>query len=83
MSERTSDFTEINLGKWKPAKNHSYEVMQLVSSEIETFPCGFGKNGKRRKLKSKTLLGHINKRSAERKRGPKMAVCITMYNENE
>ena len=65
----------------KTAKQHSYDTMQLLVGDIEVLPRGFGHRGERRRLKRSTLLGRLKKRCNKRGRPPKMAVCITMYNE--
>ena len=67
----------------KIAKNHSYDTMQLLHGDIEVMPCGFGTGGARRRLKKNTLLGKLKERCNQRGRPPKLAVCITMYNEEE
>ena len=46
-------------------------------------PCGFKNDGKNRMIKNTCLLGRMKKLNILRKQNPKLAVCITMYNENE
>ena len=70
---------------WKPAKFISYETMGLTSTELNpvTRPCGFKTNGKNRQIKNTCLLGRMKKLNMMRHQNPKLAVCITMFNENE
>ena len=46
-------------------------------------PCGFKNNGKNRMIKNTCLLGRMKKLNILRKLNPKLAICITMFNENE
>ena len=46
-------------------------------------PCGFRSDGKNRMVKNTCLLARMKKLNMLRKRTPKLAVCITMYNEDE
>jgi hypothetical protein len=48
----------------------------------EIRPCGFRSNGKYRQIKNSCLLSLVKSRCEEKKIKPKMAVCITMYNED-
>ena len=59
--------------------------MALTSTKLNTKvrPCGFKTNGKNRMIKSTCLLARIKKLNMLRNSTPKLAVCITMYNENE
>ena len=70
---------------WKPAKFLSYETMGLTSTKLNPTirPCGFKINGKNRTIKNTCLLGRMKKLNMLRKTNPKLAVCITMYNETE
>ena len=44
---------------------------------------GFRTDGEARHIKSTCLLADIRRRTVQRKRPPALAVCITMYNEDE
>ena len=44
---------------------------------------GFRKNGKPRHIKKTCLLAKIKTRCLLREKNPAMAICITMYNEDE
>lgn len=59
--------------------------MGLTNSELncKIRPCGFRFNGKMRKIKNTCLISKIKTRNRIRKTNPKIAVCITMYNEDE
>ena len=46
-------------------------------------PCGFRATGKWRKIKQTCLLSKIKGMSRAQETQLKLAVCITMYNENE
>jgi len=70
---------------WKPAKFVSYETMNLTSTKLNPSirPCGFMANGKSRQIKNTCLLGRMKKLNLLKNTIPKLAVCITMYNEDE
>ena len=57
--------------------------MGLVESgEANVFvPCGFRKDGKPRKIKNSCLIARLKHLSHLKEDRPKLAVCITMYNE--
>lgn len=76
---------ELERYNWKPAKFISYEAMGLTTTKLNTRvrPCGFKVNGKNRIIKSTCLLARIKKLNMLKNTSPKLAVCITMYNENE
>lgn len=71
--------------QWKPAKFVSFETIALTSTKLNPSvrPAGFRKNGVNRQIKSTCMLGRMKKLSMLRNKFPKMAVCITMYNEDE
>jgi len=46
-------------------------------------PCGFKSNGKLRKVRSTCLLARMKNLCLIKKETPKLAICITMYNEDE
>ena len=70
---------------WKPAKYVSFETLSLTTTKLNESvrPCGFRSNGRSRMIKSTCLLARIKKLNMLRNTTPKLAVCITMYNENE
>lgn len=78
------EYNNIHM-KWKPAKYQTYETMALTSTKLNTNmrPCGFRNNGKNRMIKATCLIARMKKLNLVKKTTPKMAVCITMYNENE
>jgi hypothetical protein len=59
--------------------------MGLTSTALNPIvrPCGFKTDGKNRMLKNTCLLARMKKLNMIRKRTPKLAVCITMFNEDE
>jgi len=71
--------------EWKPAINVSYETVVLANTALngKIRPAGFKSSGKMRQIKNSCLLSKIRMRCRIRKSNPKMAVCITMYNEDE
>ena len=73
------------LPNWKPPKFISYEAMGLTSTKLNPSvrPCGFRTNGTNRMIKSTCLLARMKKLCMLKNTTPKLAVCITMYNENE
>ena len=77
-----------SLGKdidWKPAINISYETMVLTTSKKndKLRPAGFRHNGQYRQIKTTSMMSVIQQRCKIRQQNPKLAVCITMYNEEE
>ena len=84
-SDLTAGITEIQQETWKPARMHSYETMGLADSQLncKIRPCGFRANGKMRKIKNTCLLSKIKTKCRLRGSNPKLAVCITMYNEDK
>ena len=80
----TSEFshgTEIKVREWKRPREISYDVMQLIHSDLEVQPCRFGRGGRRSKFKNSALLRKMYEKSYKDNRRIKLAVCITMYNE--
>ncbi len=80
------DFTKPPAAEWKPAKFVSYETMGLCKTPDNPVmrPCGFRKDGQLRKIKDTCLIARMrNICILKDKSKPKLAVCITMYNENE
>ena len=71
--------------RWKPAKYVSFETLGLTSTALNPTvrPCGFKTDGKNRMVKNTCLLARMKKLHMLRKSTPKLAVCITMYNEDE
>lgn len=45
-------------------------------------PCGFRKDGKPRKISNLCLISRIKNLCFLKEERPKLAVCITMYNED-
>ena len=70
-------------GIWKPAKNMSFETLGLISTKANpvTRPCGFNTNGTARKVKDSCLISRMRNLAILKDTNPKLAVCITMYNE--
>lgn len=58
--------------------------MGLVENGKEDIvvPCGFSKDGKARKIKNACLISRIKYLCHLKNERPKLAVCITMYNED-
>jgi len=59
--------------------------MALADSKlnVKIRPCVFRSIGKMRKIKNTCLLSKIKTRCRIKGKNPKLAVCITMYNEDE
>ena len=70
---------------WKPRINESYETLVLTSTTLnkKLRPAGFRPNGRHRQVKNTSMMSKIRTRCRIRKENPKLAVCITMYNEDE
>ena len=86
LTDHDEDFrSSSRLPKWKPPKYISYEAMGLTSTKLNPSvrPCGFRTNGTNRMIKSTCLLARMKKLCMLKNTTPKLAVCITMYNENE
>jgi len=73
------------LKDWKRAKYKSFETIRLVSTKKNPTvrPCGFRNDGSIRKVKDSCLLGRIRQLAMVKNTRPKLAICITMYNEDE
>jgi hypothetical protein len=76
---------EMKQFEWKRTLHKSYETMALMQSQLnfKVKPAGFRKTGKFRQIKQTCLLSRIKTKCKVRGTPPKMAVCITMYNEKE
>jgi chitin synthase len=59
--------------------------MALADSQLncKIRPCGFRPKDKMRKIKNTCLIAKMKTRNRLKNKNPKIAVCITMYNENE
>ena len=59
--------------------------MGLTSTKLNPTirPCGFKTDGQNRMIKNTCLVGRMKKLNILRQQNPKLAICITMYNENE
>ena len=71
---------------WKPASETTYETLTLTNSEFNSKirGAGFREDGEPRQIKmTGCLLSDIRRRCKQRERNPALAVCITMYNEDE
>ena len=71
---------------WKPPRYHSYETMMLHVKENvlkKARPAGFRSSGKPRKIKTTCLISRVKNKCRMKNMNPKLAVCITMYNEDE
>jgi hypothetical protein len=85
-AEDDEDFLKPQGPEWKPAKFVSYETMGLCKTADNPVmrPCGFRKDGQLRKIKDTCLIARMKHICVLKdKSKPKLAVCITMYNENE
>ena len=82
--ERTPSLPHVRGdGTRLPFADHSFDTIQLLVGDLESLPCGFGINGAKRKIKRQSMLGKLKERCQARHSPPKLAVCITMYNEEE
>lgn len=70
---------------WKPPINISYETVCLANTESnqQLRPAGFRTDGKFRQIKATSMMAKVRARCMIRKQNPKMAICVTMYNEDE
>ena len=80
-----SGVTLKNEKQWKPPINVSYETLVLTSTTLneKLRPAGFRSSGRHRQIKNTSMISKIRTRCRIRKQNPKLAVCITMYNEDE
>ena len=80
----TANISELQAKQWKPALYHSYETMALADSQMNSKirPCGFRSSGKMRKIKNTCLMAKLKTKNRIRNQNLKLAVCITMYNED-
>ena len=71
-------------GPWKPPKNMSFETIGLIAtSKNPTMrPCGFKTDGTARKVKDSCLMSRMRNLAILKDTNPKLAVCVTMYNED-
>ena len=78
-----SEFIKKRDVPWKPAINVSYETLMITDTAHNQSlrPAGFRPDGKPRQIKNTSMMSKIRTRCAIRKENPKVAVCITMYNE--
>ena len=84
-NDQTDMIAAIKNADWKPAQNQSYETMVLTNSTLncKIRPAGFRTNAKYRQIKNTCMLSRIKTRCRIRGKPPQLAVCITMYNEDE
>lgn len=78
-------YTDQQLRDLKPL-DVSYDTIQLKSNLDTSVPCGFSKlPGRRdRVIRKKSLLYNLRSKITQNPNSPlKLAVCITMYNEDE
>ena len=70
---------------WKQPKFITYETMRLVTKGEDQIvvPCGFRKDGGLRKIKQTCLISRMRSLCKIKGTQPKIAACITMYNEDE
>jgi len=70
---------------WKPPRFQSFETIGLTSTaaNLVVRPHGFRTDGTLRTIKKTCMLGRMKKLQLLSDTAPKLAVCITMYNENE
>ena len=72
--------------QWKPRSETTYETLVLTNSEFnqKIRGAGFREDGKPRHIKMTGChLSDIRRRCRQRSKNPAMAICITMYNEDE
>ena len=83
FGETQADVTIVE-NPWKVRLHESYETLVLGETRLNKRPrpCGFRSNGKWRKLKNTCLISKIKNLHSSRGTKLKMAVCITMYNED-
>lgn len=69
---------------WKPAKFVSYECLSMCKTEANPVmrPCGFRTDGRPRKIKETCMLRRMKNLNILNETTPKLACCITMYNED-
>jgi hypothetical protein len=63
----------------------SFETMRLCSTNKNPTirPCGFSDDGVLRQVKDTCLLSRMRQLGILKQQNPRLAVCITMYNETE
>lgn len=83
--DQTDMISAFKTVAWKKAQNISYETLCLTTSQLncKVRATGFRTNGKMRMIKNTCLLSKIKTHCRIRGSDPKMAICITMYNEDE
>ena len=87
IDQSETEGTSVRNPEWKPRTETTYETLVLTQAKSQ-FNCkvrgaGFRTNGKMRHIKKTCLLAKIKTRCRIRKRDPALAICITMYNEDE
>ena len=85
MGETSVNDANIMEVDYKPRSETSYETLMLTKSDFNSKikGAGFRKDGKPRQIKKETLLAKLRTRSLIREKRPAIAICITMYNEEE
>ena len=75
----------MKVPEWKPPINVSYETVVITNTanNEKVRPAGFRSDGKFRQIKSTCMMAKVRARCMVRKQNPKMAICVTMYNERE
>ena len=58
-------------------------LIKTNRNSTKMLPCGFLKNGNIRPLSSQSLLYKSKRFHETRGTRPKLAICVTMFNENE
>ena len=85
MSKSINQESFIQEAAYKPRSETFLETLTLTSSEFNSRikGAGFRTDGRPRQIKKDTLLAKVRTRCTIRGREPALAVCITMYNEEE
>ena len=84
-TEKTSINDIIQEFEYKPRSETTYECLMLTNNKLNSNirGAGFRPDGKPRQIKRTTLLSKVRTRCLIRERKPALAICITMYNEEE
>ena len=84
-NDKTDMISAIKQSDWKNPQNQSYETMCLTNSTLncKIRPAGFRPNAKYRQIKNTCMISKMKTRCRIRGKPPQLAVCVTMFNEDE
>lgn len=84
IADESDGGTSFAMQEWKKRSETTYETLVLAKTQFncKVKGAGFRKNGKMRTIKKNVLLAKMKTRCRLRKAPPKLAMCLTMYNED-